>query len=541
MKTGRLSIAVAMVLHLGLRVAMCQSVPPPPRPEGMRVDPDPAQLHQILDDLHAGKAQAALAEANEMLRTYPDSIWLNCAAGEAAVANDDRLSLHLVIERLKRLSPPGQESCISKLGTQYKRATATVEIRQRALDLVTAGKLDEARRVVAGAKLEPYEDLLIEHYLDRAETHFANALSRLNQLKGAIPSSANEATELREETMRQAREFSALRERARAYLFDPVATSACDPKSERDVFDRRGFALNEFFGIARDLAREYPSNPDAQQFYFTALLLAGPEKSLKRYGDSVLTRYGTLTIPFFSRDSLYLLVLDRRRHRISLRENPAHPKNMGRTDGLRGGKEFDLDYSAVSSLHQVISSNVYTHELNEMSAALDFGEQGVAPYYALMPAIHCLYGERYERQATERLGKFVATELDLPSDRVKLVNPEGTTHDVLGTILSVVTIASAGATQISILHQQQEPDNTTSLLDSLPFHQLQASMIQSTGEEIMEQQRAEASERQVTNDEQRAETISFEQELAEQGFNRALDLDVPGYLEILGDMLHKRN
>jgi len=546
MTTIRLVTAAGLVLLVSPLAAMGQAIPPPPRPaesaEAMKRDPDPAQVKQIIDDMGARKAKEAVAQVTELLRSYPDSIWLNCAAGEAAVVGEDRLSLHSALDRVKGLAP--NEPCVLRLERQYKQMVDLMtdpDIREQALDLVKAGNLDGARKLVADAHFDPYDDLLLEYYLDLAQTHFMNALIRLNQLEKADPTAADDVRSMKEETLQDAKDFSAERKRVQTYLYDPVATSSCTRDSALEMFGRKEMDLTQFFNDAQDLIREYPSHPDVQQIYFMAQVLAGSDEGVKRYGASVLERYGKLTIPFFSRDALYLLVLDRRQRRITLKENPEHPKNMGITDGLRVGQTFDLSYSGVASIRQVVSSNLPTWSLSEKSAAFDLGDQGLAPYYALMPAIHCIYGESYERRATARLGKFLAQEIGLPNDRVKLVNPDAMTHDVLGNIVSIGTAVTMAASSFGAQREQDIPVEKQSLSQVLGLNQFAADQTQNQGQEILDQRQNETGALQEMNGAQKDEAASLEEQLAEQGFDRAFDLDVPGYLEILTNMLRNRN
>jgi hypothetical protein len=542
MRIRLLPIAL-LALFLSPVAAKGQAVQPPPKPidspDAPSIDPDPAKIKPILDYLHAGKSKEALDVANDLLRSFPDSTILNCAAGEAAVEGNDRLAVHRALEGLKRTAP--QEACVTRLETQYSRMTDS-GIREQALQMVRSGDLDGARKLVAGGHLEPQEELIIEHFLDRAQAHFTNALVRLTQLARIDPSSAAKARSYQDDTMAQANDFSETRRRAQLYLFDPVATSSCSRNSEHDMFDAKGLTLVDFLEFASSLHHEYPSHPDAQQLYFMALILDGTQDALDRYGSSVLERYGRLSIPFFSRDSLYLLVIDRRAHRITLKENPLHPKNQGITDGLRAAEPFDMSYSQVASFRQMASSeaaDLSQSRLSEKAVALDFGDQGSAPYYALMPAINCIYGERFQRRATARLGNFVAKEIGLPAARVKLVDPNATTHDTFGSIVTTLTAASMVASQAGLSRTEQEPTrNSADLLTSLQ-QRIDVQQVQSDGQAILDQQQAETGAIQEISNAQLAETDSLESQLAEEGFDLALDLDVPGYLEVLTDMLHK--
>lgn len=547
--TRTIWLAIALgFLTLGTDAARAQVVAPPrppDAPEGMTVDPDPAQMNQILSNLKAGLAKAALDQASELLRTYPDSVVLNCASAEAAVESNDRLSVRLALDRLKRLAP-GQE-CVTKLETQYDRMTDPA-LKERALDLVKAGNLEGARQLVVSAHLGAADELLLQHYLDRAETHFTNALLRLQQLERTDAASREKTANLKKETLEQASKFADFRKRAQEFLFDPVGTSSCTPDSARDLFERKNLKFSDFFAASRELSREFPSNPDVQQFRFMALLLRnpksvakGPEDPLIRYGNSVLEKYGTLSIPFFSRDEQYLLVVDRRMRHITLKVNAAHPKNNGITDGLRIGQTFDLDYANVALLHQSVSNRLPLLSLSEKSAALDFGDQGIAPYYTMMPAIHCMFGEHYSRGATARLGEFLSGELALPAARVKLVDPNGTTHDYLATAVAIGTVATMAAGQVGITHEQTLVANNRVVDPNLALEQLQMQSVQSQGQEMVQQLADETSDRQDAADAQNEDAESLEVELTEKGFDQALDLDVPGYVEVLAKLLQRHN
>jgi len=259
-----------------------------------------------------------------------------------------------------------------------------------------------------------------------------------------------------------------------------------------------------------------------------------------RYGNSVLEKYGTLSIPFFSRDEQYLLVLDHRNRHITLKVNPAHPKNNGTTDGLRVGQTFDLNYSKIALLHQSVSNRLPSTGLSEKSVALDFGDQGIAPYYAMMPAIHCLYGEHRSRGSTARLGQFVSGELGLPASNVKLVDPNGKTHDVLSTVMVVGTMGTMVAGQVGVSQEQTLVANNRVVDPSLPLEQLQIQNQQSEGQQLIEAVADEATARQDEADAQNDEAESLEVALTEKGFDQAFDLDIPGYVAVLTELLQRQ-
>ena len=357
---------------------------------------------------------------------------------------------------------------------------------------------------------------------DRAQIHFTvvTRLSRLKQLQLVIPSTADEVASLQVETMQQASASLCGLARARSDLsFDPGSTSARAPHEWRQVRCQRkkGLALEEFDNCPRP-GKEYPRT-DVQQFYFMGASWRGPT-SLERYdpvpermdaGDSVLLTGYLVPARVGLRAGTGLRRIAHARTWGSLTASAEWP------DALTSG--FTPRYCL---LRQVVSSDLNTLSLSEKSAALDLGTQGVAPYYALMTAIHCLYGEHYERRATERLGKFLAEEVGLPAGRVKLVNPDTTTHDALGAVVSAMTITSMAVTQTAIQHQQQVAINNEMVRQNLGSQQIQADQIQSAGQNILEQRQNEAGERQDLNDAQRTETAGLEQQawLAERGFDQ---------------------
>jgi hypothetical protein len=75
----------------------------------------------------------------------------------------------------------------------------------------------------------------------------------------------------------------------------------------------------------------------------------------------------------------------------------------------------------------------------------------------------------------------------------------------------------------------------------LGLNQFAADQTQNQGQEILDQRQNETGALQEMNGAQKDEAASLEEQLAEQGFDRAFDLDVPGYLEILTNMLRNRN
>jgi hypothetical protein len=412
-------------------------------------------------------------------------------------------------------------------------------LRKQTLSLIRRGKLDEARQTIAAAQLDPYESLMIGFYLDRAQTHFSSALFSAKRLQALNPSPQNDA--LYDDAMAETREFNSLYTRARSYLYDPLATSQCRADTAREMFEQKSWSLSEFMNTASQLVRKYPSHPEVQQFYFLALVFRGTDEAVKSYGDLILTQNGILRIPFFSRDSLYTLEIDRSHKHLRLTPDQKHKQNLGRVDGLRQAETFDLSYPEILSFHQEVSVDLRTLSLSEKSAAVDLGPQGVAPYYSLMTAIHCLYGEKFERAATERLGRFIAGEIGLPADKIKLVNPDGRTRDVFGTLVTTATIATMVVGQVGITHQQQTAPKDSSEQVTLVLQQMQVQQMQDSGMDILAQQAEELARRQDASDSQADELACLETNLVEQGFDRALDPDVPSYLTTLTKMLRSRN
>jgi hypothetical protein len=74
---------------------------------------------------------------------------------------------------------------------------------------------------------------------------------------------------------------------------------------------------------------------------------------------------------------------------------------------------------------------------------------------------------------------------------------------------------------------------------NLPLEQLQTQNLQSQGQEVLADLADDSAERQDAEDAQKEDSESMEVELAQQGFDQAFDLDVPGYIEVLAGLLRK--
>jgi hypothetical protein len=63
--------------------------------------------------------------------------------------------------------------------------------------------------------------------------------------------------------------------------------------------------------------------------------------------------------------------------------------------------------------------------------------------------------------------------------------------------------------------------------------------MQSQGQAIVQQLSDEAADRKDEADSQNQDSQSMEVELVKEGFDQALDLDVPGYVDVLAGLLKK--
>jgi hypothetical protein len=501
------------------------------------------QPREILAAFRAGHVAEAFVATREALLHQPQDPWLNCAAGEAALTLRDWPAVLQATNALKAIpADPRSGQCASRLEEELKVEQAESELRNQTLRLVHAGNLDGARRLVEDSQFNPAQKLLIDHYLDRAQAKFATALGRLSRLSREMPGSDAQLAKLRQETIQEAKAFQEPIGRANAYLYDPISTSTCTPDSARALLTKKQLFLEQYLKDVQQLAADYPSDHLVEQLYFHALLITSPYELVKSYGDEVLQRSGVLRVPFFSKQRMLLLSIDRTKSELRLEPDPEHPKNSGYVDGLQDDALFSLPYASIHAIRQQASTDLNTLGLSSKSVALQIEPGGgLAPYYGLMTLIHCIYGESYEKQATQRLGRFVAEEVHLTPSQAHLVDPTKNTKDILGGALSTLTLGTMVASSVGIQRQQQEAVYSDSARQTLAMQQNQAEIVQSLGAKLIGQHEQEKEFRREVGDAQLSDYKTLEGRLTRKAFRLAASMRIPNRFVALEQMLNAPN
>lgn len=226
------------------------------------------------------------------------------------------------------------------------------------------------------------------------------------------------------------------------YLFSPYAASFCVSFSEpysRGYYpdDFLALSVNDYVQTIDKLARLAPLNDNVLNLMFHAQLLTGNYEETERLGDRLLEARGKISIPFFSYDRFFKLVIDSAGKRIYT-EDDQHPfrARYHTGGGVKSNQEatvndwwsqlvpFDLRFDQITELDQKARRRRDAAEVMvSKSYALKFSPSGIAPNYALMNILYCTAGEKAEMTVTRNLGQYVLHVIGKSKVNSQLADP----------------------------------------------------------------------------------------------------------------------
>ena len=272
---------------------------------------------------------------------------------------------------------------------------------------------------------------VLKTYLDLYQANFPGAFVRAAKVSSAGNSDdRNAGQSLRTEIERSFKKYQEVTKTLEGFLFSQLAVGSCTPVTARTAVGASNFSLQQYAQMVIDANRTFPLDPRMQDLRFHAVLISTPSyEDVARVGNEILKAKGSLRIPFFSRDSLFWLVLDQRKQRIYTELNVRMPRNGFSSPDLSPMVPFDLSFTAVKGLRQRIVADHALYGIARDSYALQVLPRGEAPNYTFMNLIHCLYGEQVQRTVSRNLADFVLEAIGNPSMQTAFVDPGKKSRD----------------------------------------------------------------------------------------------------------------
>lgn len=306
-------------------------------------------------------------------------------------------------------------------------------------------KGDEALSLVDKMYLEPQQKELLKFYINRRQANLATAISRTVSMHALSPEKP--VAELQREVTEDAAILSKLKERIDWYRYSAITNGSCTPDWIRKEVPTQDYSIQEYARLVANAEDRFPLNSWVLDQAFFATLLSKPYEDTESFGDKILNAKGTLRIPFYSRDMLFDLVIDKRSRRIRTEIDSRVQSNESGSDRMEPLIAFDLRFDQVTSISQKGSSDTGTFALAKESYAVKLEPTGLAPYYAFMDAVQCLYGEAAQKTVTENLGRFLAHVMASPTIVQHLVDPEKKTIDWLRFTSETVALGTVAASE----------------------------------------------------------------------------------------------
>lgn len=298
----------------------------------------------------------------------------------------------------------------------------------------------EAMRLTNDMRLPAREKGLIQFEINMAQGNLANALFTLATLRSTAPQGDAELDAMERDAKTSAQRFKEISDKIHWYLSSSLCTGSCTAKWARIELPKENYSLLEYMRVVLNAARLYPLNPWVQDLAFHAAMLSAPYEDFESFGDKLLEAKGSLRLPFYSKQSIFYVVIDAKRRRIYSEANSLMRSNESGSEDMADWIPFDLSFDEITEISQKAQADLSTGSLAGGSFALKFSPSGVAPNYSFMGLMQCLYGEAKQKEVTHNLGAYIAHVIHNDKVHFKLVDSRKLTRDWMASSTSALAL-----------------------------------------------------------------------------------------------------
>jgi hypothetical protein len=332
-----------------------------------------------------------------------------------------------------------------------------VEQKKRLNRALLELKADEAFTIVDEMTLPPREKELIKFEINSAQGNLASAMFRLATLRATAKESSPQVDAMERDARTSAKNFKEISDKIHWYLYSSFATGTCTPEWARNELPKQNYSLLDYMRLVSNATRLYPLNPWVQDLAFHAALLSAQYEDFESFGDKLLEAKGSIRLPFYSRQSLFYVVVDSRKKRVYTEENSLVKLNEAGSEEMADWIPFDLSFDEITEINQKAQSNLTNGSLATKAYALKFSPSGTAPSYTYMGLMHCLYGEAKQKTVTHNLGAYIVHVIHRSNVRTSLVDAQRLTRDWLVSATSALAI---GEMMTADYVRQRDPSNS---------------------------------------------------------------------------------
>jgi len=464
-------------------LAAADAKAPAPSGSSSQAALSPSAYRAAADLYRAGKYEEAISVLEPHLSTEPKD-----HVSRALIATT-YLRLHkrdLASQELDGLRVFGSDRAAAPAASILQDLIASYDAQERLKEELKAAllgsRLDDASGLIDRMKLSDLSRRLLLIYLDLYRGEFSAARGALIDMKPIKYSDRKRIDELHTDVTSWEKTFTAAMKQIDAALFSGVApstwTSLGGPGQSPHFVEDYLKAVDTAVGLC-------PFHSSVRDLSFHSGLMTLDYDALEKLGDSILRAKGSIRVPGCSRDKYFYLVIDGRNRRLRTEVDNEHPflvkadvggafslsvKEDSATNKLINPLEpFDLAWAEIVAVEQRASGQhgSYGDVPYPPAKVLQLKPHGMMPEWSMMNAVHYLYGERVQKQCTQKLGKYVLHLLNSEGRNVKaeLVDPSKSTSGngalVLGAALAgAMTAAGAhyGNTGLQELGKQSLQD-----------------------------------------------------------------------------------
>jgi hypothetical protein len=429
--------------------------------EGLLAQAPPVVSTAVLDATLRGFYQtrkySAMVELLQTAITRLDAPKYRALLALAALRTGDRELAQQQLSALSTRTDEGSSEYFSQIRSDLEAYDQAVQTRDAFLQAVAEHRPQDAKAQAAGLPLNEAQRLQIDLYLSIFQGEYDAARAQLLKLSAAADV---DSVALNQQINTLAETYTSLLKAVQNnFLYSAAAVSFCDTgdaENEKEVFQ---VSIGKYEKLVAQLNATAPLSDTVLDLLFHAQMLLGNYPALEKLGDSILNAKGTIRIPFYSRDSFFTFVIDKKEKALRTEPDP-HPfyatYAVNGFGSLKAGPlnkwngttvPFNFKFEQIESISQKAGAN--DGHMAKDAYALRINNTGTAPHYALMHVLSCTQGPVAEKTVTHDFGEYIIHVVGSPELKASLQDTKapskfGRAFSTYGQLAAVVASGQAG-------------------------------------------------------------------------------------------------
>jgi hypothetical protein len=356
---------------------------------------------------------------------------------------------------------PEAKPYADQIETLFASIAKTEEAKTKVLAALKEYRSADAIAAIDSLGASSIQKDMLKMNLDVYEGEYNKARARFSKMQFGSYAQRERTSKILEHISEAEANYQALMSHIETYLYSPLAPSYCYVGGTQQYWSSQFLALSvqDYIDSVSKLSQVSPLNVDVMNLRFHAQLLTGKYDELEQLGDRLLKTNGRITIPFFSADRFFRLVIDSQKKHIYTEPDPRPFKVKYHSQGGMStwGQEmtinewwselipFDLSFEEIKGLSQKARRRRGDAELIvSKSYALKFEPSGLAPNYAMMNILYCTAGEKAEMTVTRNLGQYILHVTQNHAIKAELADPNTAAGPSSGWSTGLLALGALG-------------------------------------------------------------------------------------------------